>query len=255
MTETATTSGSRKTRLNQILAIEKGIKTRVYRETTDLWKAAQKPDLVNGFRKKFEAKEEGGETFPEESKVVQFAFGEVFKAVQAGMEELVNITGTKDWANCEARADVVIDGKTLLTNSPATHLLFLEKQLQDMHTFVSKMTILDPGEEWTWDASSGYHRTGEISQHRTKKLQKPLVLHPPTKEHPAQTQMITEDVTIGYWRTVKTSGALPRSEQKTLLARIEKLKHAVVTAREEANNTEVRNQHHGKAVMDFIFAD
>lgn len=253
-TQTASSSGGRKTKLNQILAIEKGIKTRVYRETTDLYKATQKPDLVNGFRKRFEPNEEGGETYPPESKVIQFTFQDVFKTVQAGMEELIDITGTKDWANTQARADVIVDNKVLIANVPATHLLFLEKQLQDMHTFVDKMVTLDPAEEWTWNAESGYHRTGEVSTHRTKKVQKGLQLSPPTKEHPAQTQMITVDEIIGFWKTVKISGALPRATKKKLLARIEKLKHAVVTAREEANNTEVQHQHHGKAVMDFIFA-
>ena len=50
--------------LNQIIAIEKGIKTRVYGEFTALHKATQKADLMNGFKKTFDPKEEGGETFP-----------------------------------------------------------------------------------------------------------------------------------------------------------------------------------------------
>ena len=38
-------------KLNQILAIEKGIKTRVYGEFTELHNATQKPALMNGFHK------------------------------------------------------------------------------------------------------------------------------------------------------------------------------------------------------------
>ena len=40
-------------KLNQVLAIEKGIKTRVYAEFTELHQATQKPALMNGFHKAY----------------------------------------------------------------------------------------------------------------------------------------------------------------------------------------------------------
>jgi hypothetical protein len=40
-------------KLNQILAVEKGIKTRVYAELAELAQATQKPALVNGFMKTY----------------------------------------------------------------------------------------------------------------------------------------------------------------------------------------------------------
>ncbi len=36
-------------KLNQIIAIEKGIKSKAYAHVTELHKACQKPDLFNGF--------------------------------------------------------------------------------------------------------------------------------------------------------------------------------------------------------------
>ncbi len=184
---------------------------------------------------------------------MQFSHRDVFEAIRPGLADLINIVATKDFTNCGARANVEVDGQILIKDCPTTHLLFLEKQLQDIHTFVVKMAELDPGEEWSWDTNSGYHKTGQIKQHRTKKMQKGLVLSQATKEHPAQTQMVTEDVIIGYWNTVKISGAVKRTEKRKLIKRIEKLANAVKMARQAANTTEVKNQHHGKVVMDFIF--
>src|SRR5688572_21367358 len=134
-------------KLNQILAIEKGIKTRVYAEFTELHQATQKPALMNGFHKAYQARDEDGETYPSENQKVQHNAHEVLERVARSLTELFDITATKDWANCSARADVMIDGRTLLEGVPATHLLFLEKQLTDLATFVTKMAELDAGSD------------------------------------------------------------------------------------------------------------
>ena len=47
-------------KLNQILAIEKGIKTRVYADFTELHQATQKPALMNGFHKAYQPRDEDG---------------------------------------------------------------------------------------------------------------------------------------------------------------------------------------------------
>jgi len=37
---------------------------------------------------------------------------------------------------------------------PATYLLFLEKQLTDLHTLVSKLPVLDASETWVFDQAA-----------------------------------------------------------------------------------------------------
>ena len=74
--------------------------------------------------------------------------------------------------------------------------------------------------------------------HKSKKIQKPVVLYEATHEHPAQVQLAGEDVTIGHWKNVKLSGAIPVTEKQAIVARVEKLLRAVKEAREEANATE-----------------
>ncbi len=53
-----------------------------------------------------------------------------------------------------------------------------------------------------------------------------------TDKHPAQVGVYYEDVAVGFWRTVKFSGALPAKRVGELLERVEKLQQAVKFARE-----------------------
>ena len=240
-------------KLNQILAIEKGKKTQLYAEITALHQATQKPVLMTGHHKTFVPKDADGESFPDERQHVQHQASEVIEQVTDRITTLMDVTATKDWANCSARADVMVDGEVFLENVPVTYMLFLEKELKDLHTFVSKVVELDPAEQWSLDPNSGLFRSEPVKTHKTKKLQKPIVLYDATPEHAAQTQLITEDVIIGHWTTIKFSGALPRPDKKRMLDRIRVLQDAVKFAREQANSMEVNEQKVGRKVLDFVF--
>lgn len=220
-------------KLNQIVAIEKGVKGRVYGEISEMHKLSQKPDLFSGFSKQYRKKDEDGEDYPPEQKRVQ-------------------VTATKDWANCRAVADVEVDGIVLIAGAPVPFLLFLEKQITDLHTLIDKLPILDEADDWTRNDGTGLFKTTPIATHRTRKVQKPIVLYDATKEHPAQTQLITEDIVVGYWDTVKHSGALPSTRKKELLARIEKLSQAVKFAREKANSIDAETVSVGKPIFDYL---
>ena len=241
-------------KLNQVLAVEKGVKSRVYGEVTTMNASAQKPALFNGFAKQYKAKEEDGEQFPPESSRVQMNAREMLNQASRLLTELFDVTAAKDWANCNAKSDVVVDGKLLMSKAPATYLLFLEKQLNDLQTFVTNLPTLDPAEEWRFDEQVNLYKSDTSKTARTKKVQKPIVLYDATKEHPAQTQLITEDVVIGHWDTVKQSGALPVRRKADVLERIEKVIEAVKFAREEANAQEAPETRVGAAVFDYLFA-
>src|SRR4028118_837779 len=241
-------------KLNQIVAIEKGVKSRVYAEITEMHKAAQKPELFNGFVKTYRKKDEEGEDYPQERKKVQLEAETVLAQAAKLLSEIMDVTATKDFANCHAKADVTLNGEVLLRDAPATYLLFLEKQLSDLHTFVDKMPSLDETDDWSRDENSALFKTAAIPTQRTKKVQKPLVLYPATAEHPAQTQMITEDIVVGYWDTIKQSGALPVPRKQVLLERIEKLSQAVKFAREQANSTEAESQKFGGTIFAYLLS-
>lgn len=243
-------------KLNQILAIEKGIKSRVYSDITELHKAIQKPDLFNGFSKNYQKKDEESESLPSENKRVQFTTTDVLRSVERSTIELLDITARKDYTNCEAKASVAVGDKEIISDAPVSYLLFMEKQLTDLRTFIGCLPTLDSSEDWTKDSSSGLYKTGIVQTHRTKKIAKPIVLYPATPEHPAQTQLITEDIIAGYWNQIKQSGAIPTPEKQELLERVEELLQAVKQAREQANNfDEVAVQEIGKAVFNYILGD
>jgi hypothetical protein len=204
--------------------------------------------------KTYRKKDEEGEDYPQERKKVQMEAEAVLTQAAKLLTEIMDVTAAKDFANCHAAADVVVDGQVLVQNAPATYLLFLEKQLSDLHTFVEKMPTLDETDDWNRDENSGLFKTSAIPTQRTKKVQKPLVLYPATTEHPAQTQMITEDIVVGYWDTVKQSGALPVPRKQTLLERIEKLSQAVKFAREQANSVEAEAKKVGGTLFAYLLS-
>lgn len=240
-------------KLNQILAIEKGKKTKLHKEITELHHALQKPALVNGHNKVFTPREEGGETFPDDNHRVQYRYKDVFEQISERMAVLMDVVATKDYTNTSARADVLVDGDVFLEGVPVPFLLFLEKELHDLHTFVDKTVELDQGETWTFDENADLFRSEPVKQHRTKKLQRPIVKYEATEHHPAQTELITEDVVIGHWTTTKFSGAIPRPRKKALLDRISTLEDAVKYAREKANAIDADERRVGEKILAYVF--
>lgn len=242
-------------KLNQVLAIESNKKKHHHEEISKLHHAMQKEALVNGFHRVYTPKDEGGESLPPESQKVQFRYKDVVEQVCEKLTDLIDLTATKDWANCEARADVIVNGNTFLEGVPVPHLLFLEKQLDDLRTFVSKMVELDPGETWTWDENSGQFRSESEEQTKKMKKKRAIVLYDATTEHPAQTQLIDDEVIVGIWKRTKFSGAIPGPEKKKLLAKIQTLSEAMKFAREQANTADAEEKKIGKKVLGYIFEE
>lgn len=240
------------TKLNQIIAVEKGVKSKSFQELTQAHQDLQKSALLSGIARTYQPKDEEGEQLPPESTRVQINGEEVLRTTAATLTRLFDVTATKDWANTEARADVVVAGTTLLRDVPVSYLLFLEKQLVDLTTFIRKLPVLDAAESWSQDPSTDTWRTEPVRTVRTKKVPRNHVKAEATAEHPAQVEMYFEDVPVGYWTTVKFSGALPARRINELLGRVEKLQTAVKFAREEANSAEVTDRNVGAVVFDYL---
>jgi hypothetical protein len=240
-------------KLNQIIAVEKGVKSGSLRDLTDAHRSLQKPTLLSGISRTYQPKDEEGEQLPPESTRVQIKSEEVISRTTAILTRLFDVTATKDWANRTANADIVVDGETLLRDVPVSYLLFLEKQLVDVHTFVKKLPVLDAAESWTHDASADCWKTDSVRTIRTKKVPRNHVKAEATDKHPAQVEVYYEDVPVGYRTTVKFSGALPAKRVNELVERVEKLQHAVKFAREEANDLDITDQRIGEAVFGYLF--
>jgi hypothetical protein len=239
---------------NQVIAIEKGIKARALQEITEAHHSLQKSAILSGISRTYRPKDEEGEQLPPEATRVQIRTEEIIRDTSDVLTKLFDIVATKDWANCEAKADVVVDGNVLLAQVPATYLLFLEKQLVDIHTFIKKLPVLDASESWVFDASADCWATEPVQTTRTKKIPRNHVKAEATEKHPAQVEVYYEDVIVGTWRTVRFSGALPAKRVNELLARVERLQEAVKIAREEANNLEVKEQKVGEKFFQYLFS-
>jgi len=242
-------------KLNQVIAIEKGVKSRAYAELTETYKVIQKPDLFQGFAKTYRPKDEVGETYPPEHKKVQFNVESILKKIAGSLGDAMDVAVQKDSANMGAHGDLSVEeGDLKIEELPVTFLLSLEKQLVDLRTFVTKLPVLDEVEDWFSDPNTDLYKTNAISTHRTKKTQTPIVLYDATKEHPAQTQIITEDILVGYWETIKHSGAMPAPRQGIILGRLGALLKAVKFAREKANEVEAPRVSVGDRIFNYLFA-
>lgn len=241
-------------RMNQVLAVEKSIKSKREDQQTKLFQNIQKADLVAGLSRTYQPHQEDGEKLPPEQKKVQIKTGEVLEDFRELHAEIINITAKKDWTNQKAVADIEVDGKVIAKDVPATHLLFLEKRLGTMVDFVKKLPTLSQDTNWSFDKALGFWKSEPTQTIKTRKDESFVVVVQPTKEHPAQTAKVVKDTPVGTWTTVNFSGAMPADDVKKLLARLEKLQSAVKTAREEANQTPVVDAAPGEAILSYLFA-
>lgn len=240
-------------KLCQVIAAEKGLKQAVLRDVTDIYQQLQKAPLLSGIRRTYQPKDEEGDRLPSEVTRVQLTVESAMVKVKERLTELFDVTATKEEGNRGAEADIVVDGKVIAAKVPVTYLLFLEKQLTDIATFVKKLPTLDPSESWTWDKNQGCFVTEPAGTLRTKKVFRNHVKAEATEKHPAQVEVYSEDVPIGTWTTVKMSGAITPTYAQELARRVEQLQIAVKAAREEANALEVKPVKIGHQIFDYLF--
>jgi len=239
--------------LNQVIAVVNGKKTRTATELGDLYKVVQKPDLFNGMTRTYRPLDDEGETQPSERKLAQLTVSNAVTKLKEIMSDYLNLVYTQDKANCAAVADVVVNNKVIATAVPVTHLLFLEKQLIDLRTFVSHLPTLDPTEKWEYDVNSSLNKSEPTISNRSKKVMKNHVKAPASDKFPAQVDVYTEDVKVGEWTTIKFSGAISTVAKNTMLGRINDLIDAVKTAREKANSLEITQEKIANNIFDFVF--
>lgn len=241
-----------KLKLNQVIALVGGRKTSIQKLLTSVhhgWKT----DRVAGLTRTYQPKNDDGERFPSENKPLQVRVKDELGKIQSELNSFWDLVAAQERSNSEARGDIEVDGVIIAPAVPVSTLLFLEKQLTDLATLVGNVPTLSTDKVWRLDEGNRCYVAETEQTTKTRKEQKPLVLYPATPEHPAQTQLITTDETVGYWNTTHISGAVPASEQHETLQRIEKLKDAVKCAREQANQIDVIEDKIGSKLLTYIF--
>lgn len=244
--------------LNQVIAVRASIKNDTEQKLTKHYHLLQRSPLLVGHARTYTPQADDGFRYPNESANVQVKVEKVLREVADDLTELFDVNAALDWTNQHARADVVLLGGegpvTLLTDVPVTYLMFLEKQLTNIETFIRKLPVLDSTENWTFDPATDVYKSQPVGTVKTAKVRRNHVLAAATDRHPAQVESYTEDVPIGIWSTVKFSGALPAHRVNIMLARVTELQKAVKFAREQANMEDVVQTNPGRRILDYLFA-
>lgn len=240
------------TKLNQIVAVVNGKKTRFQKAITEVYHILQKNDLFNGLTRKYTPLNEDGETYPSETTLPKANAIESIKNAKQLLVELIDVIATQDYNNCAATANIIIDDQVIIEDVPVTHLLYLEKQLVDLHTFIEKLPTLDPAEQWKWDDTQNYFVSNPVKTNKTKKVLRNHVKAEATEHHPAQVEVYTEDVKIGEWTTTKFSTSIKPSDKAEYLQRVRKLQDAIRQAREAANNLPIKQVKIGEKLLDYV---
>jgi hypothetical protein len=240
---------------NQVIAITNGKKSQTEKTITKIYQDLGKAELFSGIDRTYRPIDDEGVKRPPEKKLVQKTVKNSISLFREPMEDMINFVATMDVGNCSAKADIKIKGKTVAKEVPATHLIFLDKQLEKVKTFVNSLPVLDAAEEWEWNSNTGCYASEKRETASTAKIIKNNVMYEATKEHPAQVQPYSIDEVVGYWTTINLSGNIAVDEKVQLLAKVQEMQDAVKVALEEANGIEVSVQNTGKLVMDYLFGE
>jgi hypothetical protein len=137
----------------------------------------------------------------------------------------------------------------------ATELLALEGFLNKIRDVYKGIPTLDPTKQWESASAPGVYIAPPRDTFKTEKVAKAIVKFPATKEHPAQTEMVTLDQNVGINRVVATSGRFTSQEKSDMLERIDYLLVTVKKARAAANRADVMQVKVGKTIFDYIHGD
>lgn len=240
-------------KLNQIVAIVQGKKSETKKALTEVFRKLSADNLFNGLSRVYTPLDDEGEQLPNEGQNIQYDVSTALKDVENVLSDMLNVVATQDVNNCNTRVDVKVGDTVVIEQVPVTYLMFLEKQIQDLETFVNGLPTLDPSVKWNFDENQGYYVSEPTKSVKTKKVLQHKVLYEATENHPAQIEKWNEDVSVGTWTTTKFSGAIPAPEKKKLIEKVKSLRDAIKFSREEANSMEVEKKEVSKGIFEYLF--
>ncbi len=249
------------TRISQLLAVVRGVQDDTLKQLTELQRLIATPDLVSGLEKTYRPAREAvpGEPLPlqrpGQAKHVVVTVDEVLGKAAVLLTRQFDVARTLDEAKTRASADVIVDGQVVLTQVTTDHLFWLEGRLADLLAFIAGLPVLDAAEQWTDEGTEpGQRKTRPVETTSNDKVYFNHVLAEATPQHPAQVQVMHRDEVVGFWTTVKFSGAMDPRRKRQLTDRVTRLREAVKFAREEANTTEVTDVREGARIFDWLLA-
>lgn len=247
-----------KPKLHELLAVETNLENQANKVRTD---------LTNSFEKKrhlFEEKittfiplAEGQKTTVEAQSNIQSSITAELKWVGNHLSKALDASYQVAESNTQARASIILEDGTLIASDvPATALLELEKRIAEIASLVGAIPTLDPAKGFVPDSArgEGIFRAREITKTRTQKMKKVFVKYEATKEHPAQTELLDQDVPVGTLQEQEWSSLITPAQKSEIVNRVEILARAVRSARSRANDVEVdTSKKIGAKLLSYVF--
>lgn len=247
------------TKLHELLAVDSNLENQATKTTAEVITSFDKKKHLFGEQiVTFTSNEEGAKPVTESQSSIQETVKNQVEFATKILAKAFDVSHQIDVANCLAKADVVTeDGDAILKDVPATSLLTLEKRLTAVRAFAIAIPTIDPALGFVPDKARGkdIFKARDVTKSRTKKVNKPLTLAPATDKHPAQVQLVTEDVVTGTILEQQWSSLITPATKSDIIDRCDVLIRAVKKARAKANETEidVATLKIGKKVLDYVF--
>jgi len=240
--------------LHQILAVEnekKSTATSMLAEAIKTFK--DKQSHFDGETRKYNKQVDDSDDLPDEHKGVVTNVKERLAYTLNFLGDALDVVLSKEETNASGTvmAELMV-GETKFGTFAATSLLQMESQLKNLRVLYNAIPTLDPVKKWEENDQTGLYETKPEVSYRSLKRPRVIVLHEPTDKHPAQTQLINEDVQVGVWEKSYSSGRITPLQKSQLLGNIDRLINAVKKARSIANNAEVKGVKVSKKLFDFI---
>lgn len=245
-------------KLHELLAVESNLENQAAKCRSELAATFEKKrHLFEEKRVTFTPAGEGTQSVTETQSDIQTNVDKELDWIQSHLVKALDASYQVAEANTVARADVILedDAQTvLLENVPATALLELEKRVAEIAALVTAIPTLDPAKGFTKDDSRGLYKAREVNKNRTQKQKKVFIKYEATKEHPAQTELLDQDVVIGTIQEQEWSGLITPAEKADLINRVEIVARAVRRARSRANDVEIDSKAKiGSKLLNYIF--
>jgi len=240
--------------LHQILAVENEKKSTAAAMLAEGIKTFKdKQSHFDGETRKYIKQVDDSDDLPNEHKEVVTDVTTRLEYTLGFMGDALDVILSKEETNASgtALAELKVEDTNFGTFS-ATSLLQIESQLKNLRVFYNHIPTLDPVKKWKKNSQNGLYETRTEVSYRTAKRPKVIVLHPATDKHPAQTQLINEDIQVGMWEKSYSSGRITPLQKSKVLGNIDKLINAVKRARSIANNAEVIPVKVSKKFFEFI---
>jgi hypothetical protein len=257
-------SEKKKTQLHELLAVEQELKGNAERARGQSLEAFRtKQSHFGGFRRTFrpfavaENQEDTGERLEAETRLVRTVEEELREMLKV-VGEAIDLGYQVDEANTRAFADIVVDDQVIASNVPATFLLQLERRLREVHAVLKEVPCFDPVKLWNPDPGADKKnvlRADPVVTIRKQRTRKYNVMVEPTKEHPAQVDVVEVEEPIGEIRSHEWTGMVSPRNKEALLEQTDKLLSAVRQARSRANTVEIdRTKKFSRTIAEFLLA-